>query len=369
MKKIKLAIVYQVIFHYRIPFYKEIEEDVQIDSILLHGSGIKNSKLQNASHNLEHTSKLFTVKLPFKQNNQKKYFSFFPFLFFNLISINPDVILLEGASSIINNLSTYFYAKIFGKKIIFWSLGRVQNKKLSSIRKKVDFIIKLLEKKADAIFTYSSLGESYFLSRGIPKERIFKAVNVLDTRKILQVTKPKHENNEFRVLFIGHIIPEKKLEILIEAFIKLAKSKKQVYLDIIGSGSDYYSKLVSTYKVKNLVFHGRITDNLSSFYNTADVFVLPGLGGLAISESMAYGVPVVCSIADGTEKDLINSDSGVIIQEMSVDALYNALNDLHEDRDRLKQMGTNAKQRIKTIYSFENYYNTFVKCLDYVYES
>ena len=37
----------------------------------------------------------------------------------------------------------------------------------------------------------------------------------------------------------------------------------------------------------------------------SNIFVLPGTGGLAINEAMAYGLPVICSEADGTEKDLV----------------------------------------------------------------
>lgn len=371
MQKIKLAVVYQVIFHYRIPFYKEIENDPEIDYQLFHGSGAKKSKVQNAKNDLKHTSKLFTLQFPYKQNGQRKYFSFFPFLFFKLIVTNPDVILLEGASSIINNVSAYSYAKIFRKKIIFWSLGKVLSKESSVSRKKIDKFVLLLEKKADAIFTYSSVGEAYFLSRGIPKEKIFKGINVLDTRQILTLTKPKRTNQEFRLLFVGSIIPEKKLEILIESFLKLEANFSNVYLDIIGSGEQYYTSLKEKYEhvSKNMIFHGRITEGLDSYYFNSDVFVLPGLGGLAISESMAYGLPVICTHADGTEKDLVDSSCGFFIDNMNSDTLYDQLVTLYNDRDHLLTSGMNAKAKIATKCSFQNYFETFKNSLNYAYEN
>lgn len=372
MKKVKLAIVYQVIFHYRIPFYEEIEIDSEIDSILLYGRGVKGTKVQNAKHSLKNTSKLFSLRFPYKLNNNKKYFSFFPFLFFKLIIINPDVVLLEGTSSIINNISTYIYSKLFRKKIIFWSLGKVRNKKISSARKKVDKLVLMLEKNADAIFTYSTLGMSYFINRGISKEKIFRGVNVIDTREILKTIRPsKTKKKEFRILFIGSIIPEKKIEILIETFLMLEIKFSNVYLDIIGSGNEYYANLKNKYGhlSKEMIFHGRITKGLEKYYLISDVFVLPGLGGLAISESMAYGLPVICSIADGTEKDLIDKESGFIIKEMNVNTLTDKLSNLFNDRLLLEKIGLNAKERIKTKYSFENYYNAFKESLKYVYES
>lgn len=372
MKKVKLAIVYQVIFHYRIPFYHEIEKDEDIQSILLHGSGVKGTKLKNSTHSLRHTIKLFSLRFPYIQNGGKKYFSFFPFLFFRLILINPDVVLIEGVTSIINSISTYLYAKLFGKKIIFWSLGRLENKSLSYPRQKIDRLILILERNADAIFTYSTVGEEYFLNRGIPKNKIFKGVNVLDTREILnKVSNIKKPKKEFRILFVGSIIPEKKLELLIEAFLELQQNYSNMYLDIIGSGGEYYMNLLESYNKLSdkIVFYGRITDGLEKYYFNSDIFVLPGLGGLAICESMAYGVPVICSSADGTEKDLIDEDCGFIIENLNKKSLYNKLDQLYNDRVYLAKCGENAKEKIRNEFSFENYYATFKKSLKFAFEN
>ncbi|RLJ63285.1 glycosyltransferase involved in cell wall biosynthesis [Lacinutrix venerupis] len=373
MKNVKLAIVYQVIFHYRVPFYKEIENDSSISSILLHGNGVKNTKLQNASNNLNSKRKLFTLKFPYKKNNEKKYFTFFPFLFFSLVRVNPDVILLEGASSLINNISSILYSKMFRKKVIYWSLGKLENTEVSTQRSKVDKLINFMENKVNSIFTYSTIGRSYFENRVDDPNKIFVGVNVLDTREILKKESKKvlNFNRPFTILFVGSIIPAKNLELLIEVFLEFEKKCTNSRLDIIGSGAEYYNNLKQTYQSAsdNIHFHGRITEGLEEYYFNSDIFVLPGLGGLAICESMAYGLPVVCSSADGTEKDLIDNNSGFIINDMTKENLLNLLNKLSSDRSILQEYGVNAKQRIKTKYSFESYYDTFKKSLIYAYEN
>ena len=40
--------------------------------------------------------------------------------------------------------------------------------------------------------------------------------------------------------------------------------------------------------------------------------MLPGLGGLAVSDSLVHGLPVIASIADGCEKDLLGTGAGII---------------------------------------------------------
>jgi len=374
LKKIKLAIVYQVIFHYRIPFYQEIENDESLDSILIYGNGVSDTKLKNANHSLSKTKKVFSLKIPYGSKKENRFFTFFPTLFFRLIYINPSILLVEGSSSIINLMSAIIYKVIFKKKLIFWSLGKVHNKELTSVRKKLDNLIASLEKRADAIFTYSSSGEEYFLNRGIKKNKIFKGINTIDTRKILEMKPPENQikDERFRILFIGSIIPSKKVKLLIDVFLELEKNIKNVSLDIIGSGSDYFENLKTYYQnsSENLTFHGEITENLNQFYYKSDIFVLPGLGGLAISEAMAYGLPVICSIADGTEKDLIaNRKSGIILKEMNFHNLYSELLNLSENPKVLKQMGINSKERIELKFSFENYYNEFKKCVNFLYEN
>ncbi|WAC03890.1 glycosyltransferase family 4 protein [Lacinutrix neustonica] len=133
-------------------------------------------------------------------------------------------------------------------------------------------------------------------------------------------------------------------------------------------GAQYYEDLKTKYEntSDNLIFHGRQTEGLSSFYFKSNLFVLPGLGGLAISESMAYGLPVIASTADGTEKDLIvNNITGILIEEMTSETLFTQIETLYNNRDLLKKMGENAKKAIESSYSFENYYKNFKESVKY----
>lgn len=370
MSKVKLAIVYQVIFHYRAPFYNHVANDGCYDSILFYGKGVPGTKLKNSGKTIIRKKQFITSKIPFKLNGHKSSFSFFPFLFFNLIRYSPDIMLVEGASSLLNFISAFIYAKLFRKKIIMWSLGKVEGKPLSKPRIMMDSLINYLEKRSDAIFAYSSFAKEYFLKRGVKEEKIFVGVNVIDTKqKLKELSKIKNKNvnsEEFRILFVGSIIKVKKLEILIDAFEILLKHRNNVYLDIVGDGSDYYHELklkVEKKGVKNIIFHGKIIEGLVNYYLRSDVFVLPGLGGLAISEAMICGLPVICTYADGTEIDLVKNGVGVFIDQMSVDNLFQELDYYYKHRDELNSMGKEAKKLIQTKYSFDNYYSSFDNCV------
>jgi glycosyltransferase involved in cell wall biosynthesis len=56
-----------------------------------------------------------------------------------------------------------------------------------------------------------------------------------------------------------------------------------------------------------------------------DVFVLPGLGGLAINDAMMCGKPVICGEADGTEKDLIIDGTTGYLLHSQDDSIVNEI--------------------------------------------
>jgi glycosyltransferase involved in cell wall biosynthesis len=77
----------------------------------------------------------------------------------------------------------------------------------------------------------------------------------------------------------------------------------------------------------------------------SDLFVLPGLGGLAINQAMMHGLPVVCGPADGTERDLLAGGKvGRLLDRVTPESLASAISDLAASD--LRSMGLAAQERI-----------------------
>ena len=62
---------------------------------------------------------------------------------------------------------------------------------------------------------------------------------------------------------------------------------------------------VEDQRIEGVYFAGAVCDGVEAWFAAGDVFVLPGLGGLALNQAMALGLPVVSSDADGTGADLV----------------------------------------------------------------
>ena len=146
----------------------------------------------------------------------------------------------------------------------------------------------------------------------------------------------KLNTKHIKLLYVGVIEERKKIEELIQVVIKLNKTnnKEKTYsINIIGGGNqlDY---LQSNYEEESIRFHGPIYDKeqLKQFYFKSDLFVLPGDGGLAILQSLLYGLPVLCLYgADGTEEDYIKDKSFLLNDFEEIHPFLNSFNSIDRD--------------------------------------
>jgi glycosyltransferase involved in cell wall biosynthesis len=72
---------------------------------------------------------------------------------------------------------------------------------------------------------------------------------------------------------------------------------------------------------------------------SADLFALPGTGGLALQEAMANALPVIAAEGDGTQADLVGEENGWLIPPGDLDQMVHALAEAFNNRERLRAMG------------------------------
>jgi glycosyltransferase involved in cell wall biosynthesis len=257
-------------------------------------------------------------------------------------------------------------------KFIWWSLGKLQRRDYDVKRKVIDFIVRFIERKSHKIITYSSEGEKYFLSIGVPQEKIVIAVNVIDTdkvflrmgdfenRQIIYETKIQYAKKyDFVVLFVGALLKEKSIHLLLEAQKKVEEKYSNVGLLIVGDGP-YKNDLIGLsrfLKLRYVEFLGnRVEDNFK-FFSIADLFILPGLGGLAISEAMCYKLPVISSIGDGCEMDLVTKENGIVDQELNSEKLFQYVEYFLNNPAQKERFGKKSFEIINSKYNVNNYIN------------
>jgi glycosyltransferase involved in cell wall biosynthesis len=296
-------------------------------------------------------------------------YTIFPFLFFSLLRINPRIIVTEGGQNTINNLQVFLYCKIFNRKYIIWDLGKgYADFKDSILRRLYIRIYKYLLKHAYYIFGYNSQSKIYFCSLGIKESKIVVLNNTIDTRKIKKIKStnipqiPPELSEQVKkgytfLIFVGTLLRSKNIEHLPELMRLLGD---RYYLIIVGDGSQIYkSELEMLFCETNHIFVGyKRNEQLINYYAISSFSILPGLGGLSINQSMAYGVPVICSGADGAEKDLvITNETGYIYKDL-IDAHDYIVSKNSAD---WLEMGKRAESFLNTNHSVESMMDTFIQ--------
>jgi len=136
-------------------------------------------------------------------------------------------------------------------------------------------------------------------------------------------SKKNRLNEDDYFLIVSRLEPYKKVDLAIQAFIKMNKK-----LVIIGTGS-LLSKFKSKYKLnKNIVFKGFVSDDeLSNYYQNAKAFVFPQEEdfGIAAVEAQAAGCPVIAYKKGGSLDTVMDRKTGLFFSDQNVESLISAV--------------------------------------------
>ncbi len=166
---------------------------------------------------------------------------------------------------------------------------------------------------------------------------------------------PEFEHKKI-ILFVGNLMPVKRLDLAIEALLKLPA---EVVLLVVGGGYEEarYKKMVSDKNVSARVkFIGRIEEKqkLAAYYSVATVTVVPSDAesfSLVTLESLAAGTPVVASDIPGIRARVSDGQDGFLFTPGSVASLAEKLNKiLSLSLEERKQMGERGRAKVVEKY-------------------
>jgi glycosyltransferase involved in cell wall biosynthesis len=102
---------------------------------------------------------------------------------------------------------------------------------------------------------------------------------------------------------------------------------------------------------------------LDQLFGQADLFVLPGTGGLAVQQAMGYALPVIVAQGDGTQQDLVRPGNGWLVPPGDLDALTATLGEALSDAARLRRMGTESFRIVQQEINLERMVDAFIQAV------
>ena len=231
---------------------------------------------------------------------------------------------------------------------------------------------KVLYNAVDGHLNYIEKGKEIYGSYGVPAEKIFVTYNSPDTDTYFAVKEkiskepPILEFNPNRIIHLSRLVEWKRVDMLIKAVANLKNQYPNIELLIIGNGPEEIrlKQMAEDLKVTDSIkFLGGIYDAelFGKYIMSASVYVLAGMGGLSINDAMIFGLPVICSVCDGTEKYLVREGSnGLFFEEGNQQNLESKIAYLFNHPKIRIAMGKNSEKIIKEEINIDTVVDRYV---------
>ncbi len=154
-------------------------------------------------------------------------------------------------------------------------------------------------------------------------EKIKNAPVRIDLRK-------KYPQFDFIALMASRFTKEKNIPLAISAMAEVVKKYPRAGLIIVGDGPEKknYESGIRNYELEDNIIIENWTDDLASYYKTADVFLITsdyeGYGRTAV-EALAAGLPVVMTDVGIAGEFIINGENGLVVPVGDAHALADAI--------------------------------------------
>jgi glycosyltransferase involved in cell wall biosynthesis len=275
---------------------------------------------------------------------------------------DPSALILEANLRYPINRLAINWMHQRGRPVIGWGLGTRKSRGLFSgiqNQMRLGFLSSF-----DALITYSTQGAEQCIASGVSEEKVFVAVNSLSPALDKMPERKPFEGRKLCVLHVGRLQERKRLDLLIRA---CAAQEMRPELWIVGDGPEQENlKALASEIYPNTKFSGFLhgTD-LEQCFKSADLFVLPGTGGLAVQEAMVYGLPILVGEADGTQLDLVSPENGWHIIPGDLDDLVKTMRLAFSDTARLAKMGEASFRVVRDRANIEIMAEVFVQALEF----
>jgi glycosyltransferase involved in cell wall biosynthesis len=359
----RLGIVQRVLPRYRAPFFDLLAERCSAGLSVFAGQPRPNegiasvSELQTAEYYPAHNRHILSGPL---------YACIQDGLIEWLEKTNPDSLIMEANPRYLSTPAAIEWMHARGRPVLGWGLGAPPARGL--LRHQRDFQRQKFLAQFDGLIAYSQRGAEEYREAGMLTESVFVAPNAVVAAP--EGDPPKRRGHLFegrgKIIYVGRLQKRKRLNDLFEALSLVPDPLPD--LVVVGDGPfRVQAREYAGFVYPQTIFTGALFgEALSAQLLEADLFVLPGTGGLAVQQAMAHGLPVVVAEGDGTQDDLVTPENGWLVPPGDIHALATAIEEAFRNAARLRQMGRESYRLVQEQFNLDAMADAFVAALNKV---
>lgn len=186
--------------------------------------------------------------------------------------------------------------------------------------------------------------------------------------KALLKEKLKIPQNNFTFIFVGRLVKDKGINELVQAFIKLSYSNKNVSLLLVGPFEhdlDPLSKeTVDHIETNGAIYAVGYQDNVRPYFAIADALVFPsyreGFPNV-VMQAGAMDLPAIVTDINGCNEIIEHGKNGLIIPPKNVGELFAAMEKLLDEPILFANLKKEARQNIERKYKREFVWEALLK--------
>ena len=282
-------------------------------------------------------------------------------------AVDPDVLILEANPRYLTNGGLMQWMLARGRPVIGWTLGPARAGKTFS-RWMLSYY-----RQYSALVVYSRNGAKAFGDLGISSKKVFITPNAVESGTAERLQGRPGARDEARaalglgpspvILSVGRLQPRKRIEYLLRACARIGNPCQVL---IVGDGPDRARlERIAADVFPAARFTGDLRgEALGRCFLAADLFVMPGTGGLALQEAMLYGKPVVAAEADGSQRDLIREqENGWLVTPGDGQELLRVLREALADPRKLSRMGAASRKIVRETATMEKMVDGFLQAI------
>lgn len=242
---------------------------------------------------------------------------------------NADLVIVEQASKLLINYILILQNILKLRKVAFWGHGK--NFQSESANLFGELIKKILSGKVHWWFAYNTLSARTVENLGFPKERITVVQNSIDIHPLIEafnhldpaIVENVRQNlgiqGKHTGLYVGGMYTEKRLDFLLDACQLIRQRVPDFEMIFIGSGLEVYKVQEASRKYSWIHYVGpKFGIERVPYFALSQVFLMPGLVGLAILDCFAMEVPLITTRHSNHSPEieyLINGMNGIMVDD------------------------------------------------------
>ncbi len=281
--------------------------------------------------------------------------------------IKADVVVFELNPRLVMNWPILVLRKILGKKNVLW--GHAWSR--SGRKSKTESLRHAMRRLSNNLLFYTDKQLDEF--RAVYpsyKGGLFVAPNSLYERAKIEAVNPIGKD----IVYVGRLVSSKKVALLVEGFSLAIKTiPNDTLLHLVGDGPEMKAiqRLVHELSIEDrVIFHGHVSnwESLKNIYSRCVVSVSPGYVGLSITQSFAFGRPMIVADNENHSPEieaLVPDMNGVYFKAGNKNSLAGVIESYFKDceiwKDKFDDVASDCSKRYSVERMVEGFKDAIAK--------